>query len=93
MDERALGVASQIAENALIGFLQADLDLSFTMLQSAALTSDPEIVRNTLDKARSAVLVIRQLQGRIRNPKASKIIRDRADELERELSALSPPES
>jgi hypothetical protein len=80
------------SQQALVAFLQTDLDLSFTMLTAAQLdvgrTSDQEHYHAALNNVRRAVLTIRSLEGRIEDSKLLKNIHDRTDELERELKSF-----
>jgi hypothetical protein len=76
---------------ALVEFLQSDLDLSFTMLKTAAIerASDPIHYQAALERARKALATIRILSGRVEDPASWQAIHDRTDRLERELEPLS----
>ena len=77
------------AQKNLIDFLQADLELCFTMLNTAQITHDPEHRRSALDKVLAGIRVIRGLVVRIQDPQASQAVSGRADELERALQLFS----
>jgi len=76
---------------ALRDFLLADLDLAFTLLETAKVerTDDPRHSRSAIQKAQEALSVVRNLVGRIGDPEVGKAIQRRADELERALAASS----
>jgi hypothetical protein len=70
------------AQDTLIDFLFADLDLCFTMLDAAYITHDPEHRRLALDKVLAGIRVVRSLAERIENPEARQAVYDGANELE-----------
>ena len=78
----------ELAQRQLIDFLQADLDLAFTMLQTAEIASDPAHTRSALRHVSEALATIRQLLGRVEDPKAWKAIHEQANELEKELESF-----
>ena len=73
---------------ALRDFLLADLDLAFTLLETARIerTDDPRHSRSAIQKAQEALSVVRSLVGRIEDAEVGKAIRGRADELETALA-------
>ena len=77
-----------LAQKTLIDFLQADLDLCFTMLHTATIASDPAHTRSAIGRAREGLQVIRKLAGRIENPQSWTAVNGRADELERALQSF-----
>jgi len=87
-DQYGMPPESQTQKN-LIDFLQADLELCFTMLNSAHITHDPEHRRSALDKVLAGIRVIRSLVVRIQDPQASQAVSGRVDELERALESFS----
>jgi hypothetical protein len=74
-----------VAQKTLLDFLEADLDLCFTMLKTAELTSTPEHYHSALKHVGEGLLIIRRLSGRIEDPEAWKSVHERSDELERDL--------
>ena len=72
------------AQGALIDFLNADLDLAFTWLRTAAIDTrdDPKGCELALAKVQAALNAIRRLEGRIDGVLARREIDARADELE-----------
>jgi hypothetical protein len=82
------------SQDALLEFLRADLDLSFTMLGTAELdrTSDnPTEIDHyhaALRRVRRSITVIRRLQARIEDSSAAAAILDRTDNLERALESF-----
>jgi hypothetical protein len=87
-DSRALDEQHALAQKTLVDFLQADLDLCFTMLKTAELASDPQHTRSAIGRVRSGLQVIRNLSGRIENPETWTALNSRADELQRALEAF-----
>ncbi len=73
------------SQKALIEFLHADLDLCFTMLNSARMTRDPEHRRSAVDKVLAGMQVVRRLAVRIEDPQAAQGVCHRVNELERAL--------
>ena len=78
------------AQGALIDFLNADLDLAFTWLRTAAIDvrDDPKGCELALAKVRAALGAIRGLEGRIDSDLARREIDARADELETAISTF-----
>jgi len=91
-ESRALNERHALSQKTLIDFLQADLDLCFTMLNTAHLASEPEHYHSALEKVRRGLWGIRSLGSRIEDPESWKTVYGRADELERalELTAANP---
>jgi hypothetical protein len=77
-------------QGALIDFLNADLDLAFTWLRTAAIDVrvDPEGCEFALAIVRAALDANRRLEGRIDSDLAKEEIEARADELERAMGAI-----
>jgi hypothetical protein len=80
-------------QEKLVDFLQADLELCFTMLHTSRLASDPVHRHSALEKVQQGLQVIRDLSGRIENPEWWKAVNTRADELERALESVPGPRS
>jgi hypothetical protein len=80
------------AQGALIDFLNADLDLAFTWLRTAAIDArdDPKGCELALTKVRAALNAIRRLEGRIDGVLARREIDARADELETAIGGFQP---
>jgi hypothetical protein len=80
------------AQGALIDFLNADLDLAFTWLRTAAIDArdDPKGCELPLAKVRAALNAIRRLEGRIDDVLARREIDARADELETAIGGFQP---
>ena len=80
------------AQGALIDFLNADLDLAFTWLRTAAIDArdDPKGCELALAKVRAALNAIRRLEGRIDGVLARREIDARADELETAIGGFQP---
>jgi hypothetical protein len=85
---RAANEEQALAQKTLIDFLQADLDLCFTMLKTARMASAPDHYHSALENARGGLQVIRKLAGRIEDPESWKTVNGRADELERVLESF-----
>ncbi len=85
------------AENqrTLIDFLRVDLDLAFTLLETAKIEADsnPARCEAVLGKVRVALESTRLFQKRIDDPDESGKINDRADELEAALAAFRAKDS
>jgi len=77
-----------LAQKTLVDFLQADLDLCFTMLQTANIASDPAHARSAIARVREGLQAIRKLAGRIEDPQSWTAVNGRADELERILQSF-----
>jgi len=88
-ESRALHERHALAQKTLVDFLQADLDLCFTMLNTAQIASDPEHHRSALEKVRRGLCAVRRLGSGIEDPESWKTVYERADELERALE-LTP---
>ena len=88
-ESRAPNERHALDQKTLVDFLQADLDLCFTILNTAQLASEPEHHRSALEKVRRGLWEIRSLANRIEDPESSKAVYARADELERALE-LTP---
>ena len=78
---------SKASEDALIDFLKADLSLSFTILETAAISRNPEHTARSLQHVRRGIAIIAQLLGRVTDPDASAEIWARLNELEAALTA------
>jgi hypothetical protein len=78
------------AQGALIDFLNADLDLAFTWLRTAAigLRDDPKGCELALAKVRAALMAVRRLAGKVDHAPARRAIDARADELEAAISLV-----
>jgi hypothetical protein len=78
------------SERLLLGLLQADLELAFTFLQTAAIEAGTDAVHgeSALSKARTVLEAIRRFQGRVKDPKVWVIFRDRANELQACIEAF-----
>src|SRR5258708_36775594 len=87
-ESRAINEDQALTQKTLVDFLQADLDLCFTILNTAHIASDPSHYRSALENARGGLQVIRKLAGRIENPESWKTVNGRADELERTLGSF-----
>jgi hypothetical protein len=74
-----------LAQKTLVDFLEADLDLCFTMLQTAVLASDPEHTRSAIQRVQLGLQAIRNLSGRIEDAQILTVVHGRADDLERTL--------
>ena len=68
----------------LIQFLNTDLDLAFTMIQTARIEAkyDPDEVPGLLQRIRDAVRTVRALSGRIQDQTVCAKIHSRTDQLE-----------
>lgn len=77
-------------QTALIEFLSADLDLAFTLLETAEVTSSAERTTIIVGVRRSLELV-RRLGCRIRDHAVSAAVHNRADELEAALECWKRP--
>jgi hypothetical protein len=77
------------SQQALIGFLEADLDIAFTFLEIANLkTTDPDRSRSLREKANVAVEKIRQMNGRVQDPAIGQRIHARVNKLESALREM-----
>ena len=80
------------AQGALIDFLNADLDLAFTLLRTADIevSHDPKGSGLALAKVTAALTAIRRLKGRVDSDLARGEIDARADELETAIGTFRP---
>jgi hypothetical protein len=76
------------AEKALVAFLQVDLDLSSTLLETAELSISRKHVESALERVRRALHLVRRLGTRINDPVAQADIRNRIDGLELRLETF-----
>ncbi len=78
-------------QKALIEFLNLDIDLAFTFLETAKIGFEvnPADSATALDKVRAALVYIRQSQGHIEDSGEVLKIQERADQLEAALDKLS----
>jgi hypothetical protein len=76
------------AQRRLIEFLETDLELAFTFVNMAQTREEGPSRERLLQHARKAVDAVRGFEGRITDPGAWTAIHDRADELQRLLSAF-----
>ncbi len=76
------------AEQRLIDFLHADLNLAFTYLKMAQTRENGR--ERLLQNARKALHAARHFVGRVADKNAWTAIHERADELERALSRFTP---
>src|SRR5260370_9817045 len=86
-ESRAHNEEQALTQKTLVDFLQADLDLCFTMLNTAQMASDPDHYHSALENARGGLQVIRKLAGRIEDPESCKTVTVRAEELERAMGS------
>jgi hypothetical protein len=70
------------SQTALIRFLSTDIDLAFTLLETAKTTRDSARTAALIAKARLALESIRHLAERIDDPREWHEIRERANLLE-----------
>jgi hypothetical protein len=87
-ESRAPNEERALTQKMLVDFLQADLDLCFTMLNTARMASESDHYHSALENARGGLQVIRKLAGRIEDPVSWKTINGRADQLESALESL-----
>jgi hypothetical protein len=85
---KALQVQRALTQKTLVDFLQADLDLCFTILDTAHLASELDHYHSALENAHRGLQVIRKLAGRVEDSETSKTVNGRADELERALESF-----
>src|SRR5713101_2105928 len=76
------------AQQELVDFLQADLDLCFTMLKTSVITSDPVHHLTTSRHVSEGLRIIQKRLDRIEDPQAQKAIHKRTDELEKAVEML-----
>lgn len=82
-----LAAAYAASQEALVAFLQAEIELAFSMLDTAIIQPENRIV--AVGHARVSLSVVRQFEGRIQDAKAWRSIHGRADELEAAVNAFS----
>jgi hypothetical protein len=78
----------EAAQRSLVEFLEVDLDLGFTYLKMAQTREEGPPRERLLRNARRAVEAVRSFEGRISDPRDWTAIHERADELQRLLSAF-----
>jgi hypothetical protein len=80
------------AQGILIDFLNADLDLAFTLLRTADIyvRDDPKGCALAVIKARAALVAIRRLESSVDSDLARTEIDARVDQLETALSTFGP---
>ena len=76
----------ETAQRRLIEFLETDLELAFTFVNMAQTRGEGPRER-LLQHARKAVDAVRGFEGRMSDPREWTSIHERADELQRLLSA------
>jgi hypothetical protein len=78
------------AQGALIDFLNAELDLAFTWLRTAAIDAkdDPKGCEFALAKVRTALDAIRRLAGKLDGVLARRDVDARANELEKAIGTF-----
>lgn len=90
MDDRSEKLKAQ-NQAALIQFLNADLDLAFTFLETAMIEAefDLEEVPAVLERVRNALRTVRALTERIQDQTIGAQIHSRADEVEAALAKFA----
>jgi len=80
------GILKARSQHLIIDFLNADLDMAFTLLATVRNENGdkPDHYEEAFDKARIALESIRRFQGRIDDPEAWETVRNRAHQLEAE---------
>jgi hypothetical protein len=78
----------EAAQRRLVEFLEVDLDLGFTYLKMAETREERRSRERLRRNARRAVEAVRRFEGRITDPTEWTAIHERADELQRLLSAF-----
>ena len=75
------------SQSSLREFLSVDLELAFTLLDTARIEAghNPKRSRDILGKVETALATVRHLLSRIEDPQVSKEIESRANELEHAL--------
>jgi hypothetical protein len=76
------------AQKALVAFLQLDLDLSSTLLETAELSMSRKHAETALERVRRALHLVRRLGTRINDPVAHADIHNRIDGLELRLQTF-----
>jgi len=87
-DSKTLAEQHAQAQKTLVDFLQADLDLCFTMLNTAQISSDPEHILSALRHVTDGLLTVQRLAGGIEDQEAWKIVHERAEELDKKLESV-----
>lgn len=84
-------LARQSSENqkTLTAFLDADLDLSFTMLKLVKMARSVEFARSGIDRIRQALRIVRRFACRIEDAASQERIYRRAESLQRRLDLLN----
>jgi hypothetical protein len=80
----------QQSQDSLIRFLEVDLELCHTMLQTARLASHLEHYEHARGSVARSIETIRTLLGRVQDRAAWSSIHARADGIEAELRSLPP---
>jgi hypothetical protein len=77
------------ADQARITFLNIEIDLAYTLVQTAEIEkhADPKRSEQAIEKANAALLTVWELAPRILNIEARKTILERADELQKRISS------
>jgi hypothetical protein len=88
-DDSTPAAWNESSQAALITFLQSDLDVAFTMLESAKLVTHTNHREGAIQNVRAALTAIRQYEGRIQDRNAWRGIHSRADKLESALAEFS----
>jgi len=83
-DERLKGES----QDALIDFLNMDIDLCVTMLETARLASHREHYEQAIDNARKGITTIRGFMDRIQDETVRPDLEDRLSRLQAELKNL-----
>jgi hypothetical protein len=93
MDDTPFDVDALIAkgQQALIAFLDSDIDLAHTFLETARIDADTDPLHSqrAIDKARAALEAVSRFQHRIADPHERARINERASALHQAL--LRPP--
>ena len=75
----------------LADLLSIDLDLAFTFLETAAITTEPERPEELIEKATRALESIRYFLPRLHDPQTREEIEARAEELEKAIAKAPSP--
>ena len=76
-------------DEALVTFLEVDLDLSDTILKAAEMAISAVHAGAALEKVRQSLRTIRRLGSRIKDPAARMRIHQRTNRVERHLNTIS----
>jgi hypothetical protein len=76
-------------DEALVTFLEVDLDLSDTILKTAEMAISPLSAGMALERVRQSIRTIRRLGSRIKSPAATIRIQDRTNRVERRLNSIA----